>query len=358
MSRTHVAILTYKTVGYTGAHYDGFTMNTRALKRQLGVTWSLHPFATINDLEASLRNVQGDIALVSTDWRTPPERLKEILANGRPPRAKVVYLDIFDQSSSPYFSILPEIDLYLKGKVLRPLEQYLEPSPSGFVVSDFCARTIGCDLQNWHFGSTPDPQHLHKVHQGWTFGGSAGLRRLLRLNRLFPARLASRPIDLHARITALAELNRDWYQHYRASAANALEPLRKSLRTTPVNRIPNRKYLFEMRRCKMVFSPFGWGELCQRDFEAVASGCVLIKPDMSHLSTRPNLFIPGETYIPTRWDFADLSEKCRWVLDHPDEARRIARAAQNMFHDYFTKDGFVEDVRCMLNALGLRPATA
>ena len=31
-------------------------------------------------------------------------------------------------------------------------------------------------------------------------------------------------------------------------------------------------------------SPFGFGEICYRDFEAMLNGACLIKPDVSHLT--------------------------------------------------------------------------
>ena len=61
-------------------------------------------------------------------------------------------------------------------------------------------------------------------------------------------------------------------------------------------------------------SPFGLGEICYRDFEILFSGCLMIKPDMKHIKTWPNIYIPMETYIPCRWDFSDLEEKVRWAL--------------------------------------------
>ena len=56
----------------------------------------------------------------------------------------------------------------------------------------------------------------------------------------------------------------------------------------------------------MTFSPFGWGEICYRDFEAYFSGSLLIKPSMDHIETWPNLYIKNQTYIPCRWDLKDL----------------------------------------------------
>lgn len=83
----------------------------------------------------------------------------------------------------------------------------------------------------------------------------------------------------------------------------------------------------ETRDSKIIISPFGWGELCLRDFETVRSGALLMKPDMSHLETWPDIFIPGETYVPFSWDADDLVEKARFYLDNPQERLAIVKQA-------------------------------
>lgn len=108
-----------------------------------------------------------------------------------------------------------------------------------------------------------------------------------------------------------------------------------------------------MRRCRLVFSPFGWGELCLRDYEAICSGCLLLKPDIAHLRTSPDVFVPGETYVPIRWDLSDLGEACEKYLSDEKTAASMARAAQDRLSRYYEHGGFVADVRRLLNALGL-----
>jgi hypothetical protein len=61
------------------------------------------------------------------------------------------------------------------------------------------------------------------------------------------------------------------------------------------------------------------------------AGALLFKPDMSHLTTYPDIYLPHETYIPLDWDGADLLEKTEFYLEHETERRRIAR---NAFEQY------------------------
>ena len=95
--------------------------------------------------------------------------------------------------------------------------------------------------------------------------------------------------------------------------------------------VPQAQYYRELLDSKIVLSPFGWGEVCFRDFETILSGALLFKPDMSHLHTWPNVYIPNETYIPLKWDCSDLLEKAEYYLNDEKERGRIAH---NAFEQY------------------------
>ena len=79
-------------------------------------------------------------------------------------------------------------------------------------------------------------------------------------------------------------------------------------------RLPLNEYYNRMSNSKIILAPFGFGEIAPRDLEATMFGSVLIKPDMSHLETFPNLYIPYKTYVPCKHDFSDLNEKIDYVL--------------------------------------------
>jgi hypothetical protein len=96
--------------------------------------------------------------------------------------------------------------------------------------------------------------------------------------------------------------------------------------------VPQNQYYRELRDSKIVLSPFGWGEVCFRDFEALISGSLLLKPDMSHLKTWPDIYIPYETYVPVNWDGTDIVEKAETFLANDRERRRIAENAWGQYH--------------------------
>ena len=96
---------------------------------------------------------------------------------------------------------------------------------------------------------------------------------------------------------------------------------------------PQNRYNRELGASKIVLSPFGWGELCLRDFEAVRAGSLLLKPSMEHLSTWPDVFRPHETYVPFSWDADDLLSRVDEYLGDDKKRLRIARAAWQIYKE-------------------------
>jgi len=110
-----------------------------------------------------------------------------------------------------------------------------------------------------------------------------------------------------------------------------------------------RRYLDELRRCQTVISPFGHGEVCYRDFEAFVVGAALIKPSVEHLTTFPEIYNPGETYLPCRWDLSDVLE----LLDDIGQGRvdtlPIAQRGQELFiEQYLNYSHFAEHFKTIL----------
>jgi hypothetical protein len=269
---------------------------------------------------------------------------------GRPDGPRLVFLDYYAPASSPYFGVLPLVDRYLKRQVLRDRRAYLDGFAGGTMFTDYLTRSLGYDLEGWDFGSRPDPGSLQKLRVGWNFGATRRRQVLMGLSRWVPVPWERRPFALHMRIGSdRARNDCAWYHRYRSLGLEKLRPLARRYRCTGTERVSRKRFLGEMLLSRVVFSPFGWGEVCFRDFEAVCSGALLVKPSMSHLQTSPDIYVENETYVPVRWDLADLEEKVHRYLTHPDEARAIVERARRVLRRYFERDGFLNDVaRCLL----------
>jgi hypothetical protein len=109
--------------------------------------------------------------------------------------------------------------------------------------------------------------------------------------------------------------------------------------------IPKANYLKELRDSKISISPYGWGEVCYRDFESLIAGALLIKPAMSHLVTYPNVYLPNETYIPVSWDLSDLKEKLELIQANYSQHQQIAINGQELCKKISNDgDGFVHTI--------------
>ena len=93
-------------------------------------------------------------------------------------------------------------------------------------------------------------------------------------------------------------------------------------------------YVNTLLNSKIVISPWGFGEMCYRDFEAMYCGCVLIKPDTSFVQTYPDIFINNKTYIPCKVDFSDLQEKVMYIKNNWNKFKEMRINNRNLSNPY------------------------
>ncbi len=99
-------------------------------------------------------------------------------------------------------------------------------------------------------------------------------------------------------------------------------------------KLPHKEYLKECSSVYGLLSPFGWGEICYRDFEAIMCGNILVKPDMSHLVTWPNIYT-DDCYLKLDWNFKNLDDinnlllKKETILKSIEKTRTIYLKAIN-----------------------------
>ncbi len=157
--------------------------------------------------------------------------------------------------------------------------------------------SIRCDVADDQIG---------KLQLGWNIGLDDKIRTLRAAHRS-PPPTAEKDIDVVCRASVPTDT---WLHSLRSTVIPQMDSLRNSYAVlTPDQHVAQDAYYQEMLRSRICFSPFGYGEICWRDFEAILCGCVLVKPDMSHVETAPNVFVPNETYVPVRWDYQDLADR-------------------------------------------------
>lgn len=343
-SQVKIRIFNNATTGFYGQQTKGLYMYRRAIARRLQLECSEEVFTSMAGLAKRFEEVPEEAVAVVPHFLTRVDELGQVLEQGRSQGKRVILIDAHDQTSSPHLVLLPCVDRYIKSKMLRDLSDYQCDYLGGYIFSDYYTRTYGFDLKGWQFGSKPDPNLDHRMVPGWNFAVTPTMRYLAFANRLGKKPLRSRRHDLNLRTALAYEDKWEWYQDYRDRCHRATAVLRDRYRTTGQQRIGQFRFLLEMRDSRIVFSPFGWGEICWRDYEAAACGALLIKPSCEHLITSPDIFVDGETYVAVRWDNADLEEKVDYYLRNLDEAQRIADNAQTVLRDYFERGGFLRSV--------------
>lgn len=333
-----------------------FFDNRKKLAKDLDLTFQHFSATTFSDIETIGLNNRADMFFIRPDWQESPGEAERVMGKLRQthPDAKIFFIDPFDQISSTFFSVLPYVDRFLKYQALKDITQYHQPMIGGTRITDYLARQMDYDLEGWEVTSPIPEGYENRIEAGWFISLIPEFKRPL-LRQPWPWEHQNKDIDMVCHVSYGPKAHLEWYGKLRMQAIEAVKALgdRYTLAISgeylEERTVSRRQYLRDMKRGRIAISPFGWGELSLRDYEAVCHNCLLIKPSVDHIATEPNIFIAGETYVPVRWDYADLEEKCDYYLTHPEAADRIIQNARNVFINYFRRDGFVRRMANLLS---------
>jgi len=328
------------------------------LKRYYGETHVFHRWKKLlreQGLQVTLHYDHRDRALLDADcliihsryfgaWQNTATRntrnqdeLLAFLARCRARVNRLIWFDAADSTGSADLMLLPHVDLFLKKQLLKDKSYYLgghgkpnlriwlpenEANTAGFTTA--AAAELGKMRLAWNLGLNDYRYFGYKMSR---------LSNYLDY-RLYPLRFRDvnqeRPLDIVFRGTLHQDLTT---QHAVSGQRNHVLQLLKGLkRNIPGGEITGKRaYWRELKMARVGISPFGWGEICYRDFEILISGCLLIKPDMNHLETYPDVFVDRETYLAVRWDLADLENQLNTVMDDFDAYSAIATYGQELY---------------------------
>ncbi len=294
-----------------------------------------------------VRQDHADIVLLQTwftitanELRRVLERLKE--AN---PKAAISFVDSFAHSDVRLAGVLePHIDFYLKKSLFRDQKDFFRPFRGDTNLTEYYGDLYGieADPVDWHVPKAILP----KLRLSPNFFTAPRFLQAFATEEMPPA--AGRPLDIQTRF---GKRGTEWYQTMREDALANVRAI-PGLALSPTELVSYPQYMKEMRQSKLCFSPHGYGELCWRDIESILAGAVLIKPDMSHLKTLPDIYRPGVTYLPVKWDFSDLEEVVRMALADTDLRAEIAGNAFRTIVDYVRQARFVDDMAFLLKSPG------
>lgn len=252
-----------------------------------------------------------------TDPRSRHEQLERLLAR-LPTGVTKAYLDSFANNDVRWATVFESTEFYYKKSLFADLAQFIRPTYGHTNLTEYYGRLYGLKDEMTDWGVPPSVLSKLRIAPNFLTDPYLSAALMAEPEESPP----EKEIDLHARLGGTSA--EGWYGEMRRHSARAVDGL-SGLRVAKGTGVSRRLFAQELQRSKACFSPFGYGELCWRDIEAIAAGAVLIKPDMSHLRTEPDLYRDGETYIACRWDFADLPDKLSEIL--ADEEKRLSLSA-------------------------------
>ena len=336
--------------------------NSRAFNRPLGAIKDIlrnKGYRIKFHLSANKATCDADIVCVNSNvfrpyWSKRKDEIFRFLEDVKNSGKKLFWFDTTDSTWITQFEVIPYVDKFLKGQLLRDRELYLTPFKTGRIYTDTFDTLYNSGEKEVGFPPAK-LEYLDKIGLSW--------------NTAFENYTADRH-SLHAKI------KRKIYQHLLNAASTAIHipfSAPKSKRSTPVScrvglshsrpsvvahrrailqnletfgistgRVPLDRYFRELLDTKVAVSPFGVGEITIRDFEIIACGAAMMKPDMSHMETWPDLFQADHTYISHQWDLSDFEEKLSWALDNDDKRLAIAANAQEAYKRAISLDGMKE----------------
>ena len=357
MSRKELLVLHCEKDSIVTAQLEPFVYSKRYLERHYGTGIAFQKAETLEDSIAFCLTTHAKYVFLVPFWDEKPETAEHCIREIRVQRPDLViaFVGPWAQANSSYFSLLPVVDLFLKRQCYRRRDDYFTKYAGGNVFTDYLEKERGYDLDGWYMGSPVPPGHGARILPGWNLGTANYFRESCVSRELKPS---PKTIDIFCRVSLGAEDREEWYRRYRTEALEAIGSLQGEFDCavsggfTGAGLVPMEQYYTELRESRIVVSPFGWGETCRRDFEAVCHGCLLVKPDMSHIETLPDIFQAGVTYAPCQWNFSDLTEIAHHYLRNESARRKVVANAYQRLRSYFTEHHFP---RHIANLLGLIP---
>jgi hypothetical protein len=307
-----------------------------------------------------------DIIVLKMSYRTTASEALSVVRTVRNAVGgkHIIYFDGDDDICVQWPEILPSVDLYVKKHVFRDRTKYLQKFIGKSNLHDYVHHKYNYSIKVRDYGnpwerrtmiseSGPVPaEQLSKIYLGFDLALDRLIIDLYRQINSNPS-TSAKDCDIVFRGSVTKET---FIYFLRKDVEPALRRLEKSFRVIiPDRRVPREEYYREMVSSRICVSPFGYGEICWRDYEAVVCRCLLIKPNMSHVETNPDIFQPYQTYVPVEWDFSDLEEKCRYYLRNECERKRIVTEAYRVLDEFYRNGGFLKSISQMVTRLRAIP---
>jgi hypothetical protein len=288
-------------------------------------------------------------------YRNNEQKKREFIENFRKRFDRIIILDDGAGSDSLHVEYLDLVDLYFKGKLLRDRENYLKPMYGRQPFTNYYHEQFGIDDHAIKMREVPtQPDLVNKLRISWNLGYGIyplpgktlvklakevikiGRTDLLRPWFMYSYKrmmdLLDKPVDVAGKqLKVQARFGKNALPQTVGFQRNLF--LQKCVNNESVlsGAVSPKFYNREMKQVAAVLSPFGWGEVCFRDFETIMNGALLIKPDMSHLETWPDIYVNSKTYLPVDWDGNNLVDTINCASNNIGDYTSIVEASRKTY---------------------------
>lgn len=259
---------------------------------------------------------------------------------------KLVWFDTRDSAGTTQFSVMPHVDIYVKKQLYRDRSVYAGISRlRGWrLYTEFYSSLLQLPPDEAVGEGQPEqadlqPEYLDKLAIGWNIGleGIAHWAATTTAAHPYDATFAHGGERPHALFAAMST------RYARTAIAAQRQRCMALVRQLDfpgivTERMPADRYFATLRKSVAALSPFGWGEVCYRDFESVLCGAALFKQDMACIETWPDIYRANETYFPFKWDFSDFRDQAGRACD-PGEAAAVSRRASQIYRGALSRKG-------------------
>ena len=290
---------------------------------------------------------------VKDDWVKNKEKIFELLVNLKTNTNKVFFYDLGDSTYSWGLEVLPYVDKFLKPFIFKDKTNYCIPLNGCNIITNYYFEKGLVESDNFRkpkFIQKKDTDLLNKIQLGFnsTFADHSVNSNLWKYD--YFNRLSRRSFKVFSKM--LNEININEYKKpglhrtQNLSCRMSLNGYSKGVefhrkKTAKIlseylltNKLNRKDFFSEISNSKVVISPFGWGEInVPRDYEVALSGSLLLKPDLSHLETWPNIF-NKDTVVQYKWDLSDLLEWVEKILENYQKYIGFAIRLQEQYKKY------------------------
>jgi hypothetical protein len=309
-----------------------------------------------HDLDSISRS-ESDIIILDSKyfrdcWLNSEEEILRRIELLRERANFVLWFNTSDGTGTIQQQVMELVDRYYKSQLLKDRGYYQTSIYGDRLFTDYYHNDFGIQDSCQYSSAILTDEQVRKLRVSWNLGMAPGftysgnlyaallawigLRGRVTYQPFRKNRSCLRPVstrgDVFGRISTSYDRETIAFQRNRVG-----EILVK--RSVGTARVSRHKYFRELQSHLISVSPFGWGEVCIRDFETILSGPVLLKPDMAHVETYPNIYIPFETYVPFNWNLGDLEEKIEFMQARPKKSREIAENAYREYCRYIGREG-------------------